>query len=229
MTRGLSQNASLIIESFSTINALKDYYLIGGTALSLQIDHRLSEDLDFCKWVPDTKKVQHAVDPQLLGNELRQRFEGVDENHLGFSQVNYLVSEPPVKLSFYHTDLRKPELKPVALINNIKMADLKVLGGSKMYVVTQRTTLRDFYDIMVLLKGNHTTLEDMQKTARTLSSDAKPKKLSQIFEKVNFNQIDIDKFQALEPKFTFTVAEYTDFFRTLAKEIKKGLDKGLSL
>ena len=59
MIRGLSQNASLIIESFSTINALKDYYLIGGTALSLQIDHRLSEDLDFCKWVPDTKKVQH--------------------------------------------------------------------------------------------------------------------------------------------------------------------------
>ena len=32
------------------LNCINGYTLIGGSALSLQIGKRLSENLDFCKW-----------------------------------------------------------------------------------------------------------------------------------------------------------------------------------
>lgn len=45
--KGLSQPASQIIKSFSEIEILRAYQLVGGTGLSVQIHHRLSDDLDF--------------------------------------------------------------------------------------------------------------------------------------------------------------------------------------
>jgi predicted nucleotidyltransferase component of viral defense system len=217
--KGLSKELSEILDSFSTIEALKDYYLIGGTALSLQIQHRLSEDLDFCMWVPDASSAKHAVDPSLFRHELQNRFGNIQENHLNFSQVNFLIKKPYVKITFYHTDLNKPEITPITLLNNIKMADLKVLGGSKTYVITQRTTIRDFYDILVLLREKHTTLSQMLSMAKTLSADAKPKKIANTMSQVSFTQPEIDRFEALEPKYKITSAEYADFFQRLSQEI----------
>ena len=48
--KGLSQQTEEVFEQISTFECIKNYTLIGGTALALQIGHRLSEDLDFCKW-----------------------------------------------------------------------------------------------------------------------------------------------------------------------------------
>jgi len=39
-----------VFEQVSKLNCIKDFILIGGTALALQTGYRLSEDLDFCKW-----------------------------------------------------------------------------------------------------------------------------------------------------------------------------------
>jgi hypothetical protein len=222
--KGLSKEAAEIIDRFSTIEALQDYYLIGGTALSLQIHHRLSEDLDFCKWIPDASNVKYAVDPSLFRNELINRFGDIQENHFNFLQVNFLIKNPYVKITFYHTDLNKPEITPIALINNIQMANLKVLGGSKMYVITQRKTIRDYYDLLTLLKEGHTTLQDMLLVAKSLSKDAKPKKIADMMDKISFTQSEIDRFEALEPKYKITSAEYTHFFQHLSQEILATLE-----
>ena len=47
---GLSPQTEAIFEDISKLECIKEYCLIGGTALALQLGHRLSEDLDFCKW-----------------------------------------------------------------------------------------------------------------------------------------------------------------------------------
>lgn len=44
MTKGLALKTCSIIESVSKMDCIKPYLLTGGTALSLQINHRLSED-----------------------------------------------------------------------------------------------------------------------------------------------------------------------------------------
>ena len=47
---GLTKHTEKVFERISKLESIKPYLLVGGTALSLQIGKRLSEDLDFMKW-----------------------------------------------------------------------------------------------------------------------------------------------------------------------------------
>jgi predicted nucleotidyltransferase component of viral defense system len=47
--KGLTSPGLKVFEGIKKSDLLQEYILIGGTALSLQINNRLSEDLDFCK------------------------------------------------------------------------------------------------------------------------------------------------------------------------------------
>ena len=47
---GLAPHTSAIFEAVSRLECIKPYVLVGGTALSLQIATRMSEDLDFMSW-----------------------------------------------------------------------------------------------------------------------------------------------------------------------------------
>ena len=44
---GLTSNTLDVFEKISKLDCIKDLYLCGGTGVSLQIQNRLSEDLDF--------------------------------------------------------------------------------------------------------------------------------------------------------------------------------------
>ena len=48
--KGLAPHTQQIFEAVSKLDCIKPYLLVGGTALSLQIGTRQSEDLDFMKW-----------------------------------------------------------------------------------------------------------------------------------------------------------------------------------
>ncbi|MCC8094776.1 MAG: nucleotidyl transferase AbiEii/AbiGii toxin family protein, partial [Tannerellaceae bacterium] len=50
MDKALVEKTKKVIESISKMESIKTYVLVGGTALSLQIKHRQSEDLDFMRW-----------------------------------------------------------------------------------------------------------------------------------------------------------------------------------
>lgn len=48
--KGLAPHTQQVFEAVSKLECIKPYLLVGGTALSLQIGTRQSEDLDFMKW-----------------------------------------------------------------------------------------------------------------------------------------------------------------------------------
>ena len=48
--KGLALHTRQVFEAVSQLECIKPYLLVGGTALSLQIGTRQSEDLDFMKW-----------------------------------------------------------------------------------------------------------------------------------------------------------------------------------
>ena len=48
--KGLVPHTWQVFEAVSKLDCIKPYLLVGGTALSLQIGTRQSEDLDFMKW-----------------------------------------------------------------------------------------------------------------------------------------------------------------------------------
>jgi predicted nucleotidyltransferase component of viral defense system len=219
--QGLSPPAAKIIDAFSKFQFLKDYQLIGGTALALQLNHRISEDLDFCQWVPDINKAQYGIDAKAIHAELQKEFGEVDINHLGFSQANYYISDPGVRVTFYHTDLNKPKDPPTKLIGNIDVAALGVLGGSKIYVITQRREIRDYYDILVMIESKHTSLDEMLAKGRALSRDANTKTIHKIFSKVTFPDDEVSQLQKLNPKFPVTGQKMNEFFHDLAIQIEK--------
>ena len=49
-SKSLAPHTGKIFEIISRLECIKPYTLVGGTALSLQIEKRQSEDLDFMKW-----------------------------------------------------------------------------------------------------------------------------------------------------------------------------------
>ena len=58
---GLAPHTEKIFKEISLLECVKNYMLMGGTALSLQLNHRHSEDLDFCRW-HKTKNERLEVD-----------------------------------------------------------------------------------------------------------------------------------------------------------------------
>jgi len=148
---GLTKNTEKIFEAVSLLDSIKDYTLIGGTAISLQIGKRLSEDLDFCKWSTNLKKDKPSVNWPQIKKELETigKIEKLDV--LGFDQVNFVVAS--VKISFL---TKQGNLSPVntlvPILNNIKAADLHSLGSMKVELVLRRSNFKDYYDIYSLLK-----------------------------------------------------------------------------
>ncbi len=54
--KGLAPHTQQIFEAVSELDSIKSYLLVGGTALTLQINTRQSEDLDFMRWRTSKQK-----------------------------------------------------------------------------------------------------------------------------------------------------------------------------
>ncbi|HUX57442.1 MAG TPA: nucleotidyl transferase AbiEii/AbiGii toxin family protein [Bacteroidales bacterium] len=149
--QGLKEKTEKIFEEISKLSCIKDYALIGGTAISLQIGKRLSEDLDFCKWSKNLRKDKPTVDWPQIQKQLETIGKVNKVNVLGFDQVDFVVND--VKITFLTLPKRlSPVDNLVPIINNIKAADLASLGVMKVELSLSRSEWRDYYDIYSLLR-----------------------------------------------------------------------------
>ena len=136
--KGLAPHTQQIFEAVSKLACIKPYLLVGGTALSLQIGTRQSEDLDFMKW--RTSKVEKMeVAWYQIEKELASVGEIQQKNILDIDHVEYVVAG--VKLSFYACSKYSPVDKPVDYLNHIRLADVKAIGAMKMEVMLRRSNL----------------------------------------------------------------------------------------
>ena len=150
--KGLAEHTEKIFRQVSEMESIKEYTLIGGTALSLQIGHRLSEDLDFCKWKPGRNERSEVAWPA-ISKELALIGEIQSMDISDFNQCDFVMNG--VKLSFYANNLsvQPPSLISVPFLNNIKLADIKSIGAMKLEVMLRRSTFRDYYDVYCILKS----------------------------------------------------------------------------
>ena len=150
---GLAKHTEKVFERISKLETIKPYLLVGGTALSLQIGKRLSEDLDFMKWKtsPNDKSevAWYKINKELESIGI---VESVDV--LDFDMVEFVFEG--VKLSFYSAPrIRPTHLQEIPYMNNIRLADVESIGVMKMEVMLRRNTFRDYYDIYSILKEGH--------------------------------------------------------------------------
>jgi predicted nucleotidyltransferase component of viral defense system len=122
------------------LDYLQNFYLVGGTALALQIGHRLSEDLDLF--------TLESFDYQKLLDKLSQTFlacEIVNE-----SDNTLMVKLRGVKVDFIRYNYRL--LQPVIVEENIRMWSKQDIAAMKLSAIAGRGAKKDFYDLYFLLQ-----------------------------------------------------------------------------
>lgn len=153
---------------------LRDFVLIGGTALALRIQHRVSEDLDLCCF--DTQLPRKSLEIVLkLGEKKGFLFETIDDPSasdefelagmdLRDFQQDFLVNNL-VKVSFFTADdplkrVLNPPSEDRAEVQGPRTAELDELFRSKAIVSAKRSKTRDWFDLFFLMKCHGFTIAD---------------------------------------------------------------------
>jgi predicted nucleotidyltransferase component of viral defense system len=151
MEKALVEKTKNILVSISTLEVIKPYILVGGTALSIQLNHRLSEDLDFMRW-QKSKNEKMSVDVKGITTELKEKKHSIHSiNILETNHVEFYIKEG-VKLSFYAPEKKEPKIKTIPYLNNLKLANDNTIAALKMETLMRRNAFRDYYDLYFILK-----------------------------------------------------------------------------
>jgi hypothetical protein len=118
--------------------SLKDFFLVGGTALSLQIGHRISIDIDLFNINEfDENSLLSKMEAQYNFGQLYQ-----DKNTLK-GEVDGIKVD-----LLSHT---YPLIKPLVVMDGIRMASLSDIAAMKLNAITGNgTRIKDFIDIAYL-------------------------------------------------------------------------------
>lgn len=140
----------------------KEYYLVGGTAVSLQIGHRESIDFDLFK----LGKVQPA--------KIAQRLEafGWDYRLIFKNHESFHIIVNNVKITFFQFPF---DVKTTKVFEGIKMPDLLNLAAMKAYALGRRTKWKDYVDLYFIIKNYHTFEEISNKSEEIFKELFSPK------------------------------------------------------
>ncbi|MEO6329733.1 MAG: nucleotidyl transferase AbiEii/AbiGii toxin family protein [Ginsengibacter sp.] len=131
-----------LLEELLKIKELSDFNLAGGTALSLKLGHRTSEDLDIFKTSDfDKLKVINALKKKYKN---RVEFKSSPNNKLG---VFCFIDEIKIDICKHPYALLHPPMHEGVL----RMWSLPDIAAAKVYAISNRATKKDFWDIDELL------------------------------------------------------------------------------
>ncbi len=121
----------------------KGFFLVGGTALAIQINHRKSIDLDFFTRDPfDTEDVLSIVS-QYSSSDKTFALTGRADNTL-----NLIVNSVKIDVIRYSY----PLLNPLIETEFYQMASVEDIAAMKLSAITNRGSKKDFFDLYYLLK-----------------------------------------------------------------------------
>ena len=134
-----------------------DFVLVGGTALSLQLGHRKSVDIDLF-----TANAYGSMNLEVMKNFLATIFPYTDQlevltaRNLGYSVFVGNSKVEKVKLDMFYTD---DFIEPIIRQDGLRLASLQDIAAMKMQAITSRKRKKDFLDIHELL--DYFTLKEM--------------------------------------------------------------------
>lgn len=141
--------------TFPRLARFRGFYLVGGTALALQIGHRVSVDFDL---------FSNAELPRTLLSRVRRVFPG----HFTVPTINNReqldVSIRGVKTTFFW--YRYPPILPLVTYQGVHMASIAEIAAMKAFAIGQRGTYRDYVDMYFLLAERHITIRKVFQLAK---------------------------------------------------------------
>ena len=142
-------------EIFEKLDKFSDFYLAGGTALALQIGHRISVDFDLF-----SKK---DITVQLL-NKIKRVFIGSKVEVIRDSSEQLSVIIDNIKLDF----VKYPFSLFSELIEyqGINITKIEEIAAMKAYALGRRPILKDYVDLYYILKEKYVILEEIIKLSQ---------------------------------------------------------------
>lgn len=144
--QAVPENLLKLLNLLMREDVLSDFILVGGTALALQIGHRISVDIDLF--------TDHSFEPEEILDALRKTLK-----------VELIMSRPNgmqlivenCKVDLYNWAV--PFIGEPYISDGLRLASLKDIAAFKLDAITTRKTKKDYYDLYFLL--NKFSLEEM--------------------------------------------------------------------
>jgi len=157
----------------------REFYLVGGTAIALQIGHRRSIDFDLFKLAPlKHKAIISKISNYKFQTNITRRVT---------EQLNVTINH--VKFTFYQYPYNIPAT--IVFDDLIKMPDLKHLAAINAYALGRRSKWKDYVDLFFLIRY-HFSISEISAKANELFKDMFSEKLFRAqlsyFEDIDFNE-----------------------------------------
>jgi len=153
-TNYMPVNTLSVFQELRSLSFISQFTLVGGTALAIQIKHRLSEDLDF---ITDKEELNVSLIKRNI-SKVFPNYRIIRQDHNW--QIDLLINN--VKVTFFSAGA-------VAITFSVKdhsftegkinIAEAKMIAVLKFSAIAQRNTIRDYYDLYYLSRYHYSLLE----------------------------------------------------------------------
>ncbi len=135
-----------LLKKIMNEDLFKDFNLVGGTSLSLQLGHRNSIDIDL------------FGNAEINQNSFIEKLENYGQVTVNQNSKNILITDVNgIKIDF--VNYKYPLLSDVLVVENIRMLSTKDIAAMKLNAISGRGSKKDFIDLYFLL--NEFTLKEM--------------------------------------------------------------------
>ena len=133
----------------------REFYLVGGTAIALQIGHRKSIDFDLFKGCAfNSKRVLDKISTKNYRYTITRRVS---------EQLNLTISD--VKMTFF--EFPYPVEAKLDYDKTVRMPELISLAAMKAFALGRRSKWKDYIDLYFLLK-DHFSLDQIIQRAESI-------------------------------------------------------------
>ncbi len=192
----LPKTQEVLLQIVKSCDFLDKYVLVGGSALTLHLCHRKSEDLDFFTYddVFDKEKIFFFI----------KSFEQKEIINQTNEQIDVLLDG--VKVTFFNA--KWSFLKPI-MKQKLNIASIEQIAAMKVNVLFLRAKYRDYYDLYFLVKEGM-SLKHIFKVSEKIVEGVTFKLF--VVALLYIDDIEDDDIRYLEPKEHLSKANIRDFF-----------------
>jgi hypothetical protein len=139
--KAVSKKLLGLVEKLQQIPALDEFVLVGGTALALQMGHRISEDIDLF--------TRNDIDQNFIIETLQEQFgKTFSVSALSHNTINCVISN--IKIDFLRHGY--PYVDAIIREDNMRLIGLPDIVAMKLNAIAGNgTRVKDFVDLYFLL------------------------------------------------------------------------------
>jgi predicted nucleotidyltransferase component of viral defense system len=138
-------------ELYWSLSLFSGFYLAGGTALALQIGHRISVDFDLFS--------DQDIERSLLPRVQRVFSDAASIAPLINNSDELTVLVDDVKITFLKYPF--PTFDPFVIYDDVPLLSVREIAATKAYTIGRRGAFKDYIDLYFILSEQHVTLTDI--------------------------------------------------------------------